>query len=161
MCYTSHTEDFVKEFYIKMGIFEPQQLDFRTVAKKLGITVFWWSRPSQALFLDDFAYVFLDERLSEQQQWQDFCHELCHVLLHVGDQDRMSESFRQYQEFKANHFMYHACVPTFMLKKINHKNLTAEYISTVFNVDKDFAQKRLDQYIGNHLNMTLWNFQTQ
>jgi Zn-dependent peptidase ImmA (M78 family) len=66
----------------------------------------------QALFLKENAYRFLNEQLTHQQQWQDFCHELAHILLHTGHQGRMFSLFHEYQENKANHFMYHACVPS-------------------------------------------------
>ncbi|RTQ87964.1 ImmA/IrrE family metallo-endopeptidase [Lysinibacillus telephonicus] len=46
---------------------------------------------------------------------QEFYHELGHVVLHIGNQRQMTDSFRRYKESKANHFMYHACVPTFMI----------------------------------------------
>ncbi|CAM5245460.1 hypothetical protein LSPH24S_06396 [Lysinibacillus sphaericus] len=80
----SHLEDFIKEFYFKMNIITPPLLDFREIAKNLGIKVFYWSETSQALYANDLPYIFLDESLTQQQQWQDFCHELAHVLLHTG-----------------------------------------------------------------------------
>ncbi|WP_244504824.1 MULTISPECIES: ImmA/IrrE family metallo-endopeptidase [unclassified Lysinibacillus] len=60
----------------------------------------------------------------------------------------MSPLFREYQENKANHFMYHACVPSFMLDEIEPNNLTVEYIQEQFNVECDFARKRLEQYLS-------------
>ncbi|CAM5248283.1 ImmA/IrrE family metallo-endopeptidase OS=Lysinibacillus sphaericus OX=1421 GN=LS41612_10585 PE=4 SV=1 [Lysinibacillus sphaericus] len=79
----SHLEDFIKEFYFKMNIITPPLLDFREIAKNLGIKVFYWSETSQALYANDLPYIFLDESLTQQQQWQDFCHELAHVLLQI------------------------------------------------------------------------------
>ncbi|MFY3790811.1 ImmA/IrrE family metallo-endopeptidase [Ureibacillus sp. MALMAid1270] len=83
MNYTSYTEDFVKELYYRIGILRPQKLDFGVISYKMGIDVFYWNKPSQALFLNEFAWIFLNNHLSPQQIWQDFCHELGHVLLHV------------------------------------------------------------------------------
>lgn len=76
-------EDFVKEMYQRISILKPLQLNFRFIAAKLGIKVFYWKEQSQALFLKDYPYIFINEQLNEQQQWQDFGHELGHVLLHV------------------------------------------------------------------------------
>ena len=104
--------------------------------------------------------IFLDSRISAQGQWQDFCHELGHLLLHVGDQINMPPLFRQYQEFKANNFMYHACVPTFMLDSLSIKNMTTyniHKIQTLFNVEYEFAQQRLNQYIVNKISSLKWN----
>lgn len=148
MNYSTHSEDFIKRLYQLIGIIRPQQLHFQLIATKLEILVFYWRDESQALFLKEEAYIFLNEQLTKQQQWQDFCHELAHVLLHTGHQGRMSPLFREYQENKANHFMYHACVPSFMLDEIEPYNLTVEYVQEQFNVEYDFAFKRLEQYLS-------------
>lgn len=151
---TSHTEDFVKELYTKIGILEPQQLQFQFIASRLGINVFYWPEPSQALFLKDYAYIFLNENVTDQKKWQEFCHELGHVLLHAGNQCQISPSFREYQESKANHFMYHACVPFFMLDELQINDYTNESVLLVqqqFNVEKEFAVHRLTQYLNKRL----------
>lgn len=151
---TSHTEDFVKEMYTKIGIIEPQQLKFRHVATKLGVSIFYWKEYSQALFLKDYPYIFLNNSLTEQELTQDFFHELGHVLLHSGNQRKMTDSFRRYQENKANHFMYHACIPTFMLEDLDVMNCTTRTIAEVqelFCVEHDFAFKRLEQFLNNRL----------
>jgi len=159
MNYTSYTEDFVKELYYRIGILRPQKLDFGVISYKMGIDVFYWNKPSQALFLNEFAWIFLNNHLSPQQIWQDFCHELGHVLLHVGNQKRMTESFRKYQEYKANHFMYHACVPTFMLHEME-ESISVKKIIQVFNVEEKFAEIRLEQYANRKLDITNWNVQS-
>lgn len=146
-----HIEDYVLTFYLKMGIRKPHDLDFQKVAEELGIKVFYWSEASQALFTGDNGFILLEEYSTEQQQWQDFCHELAHVLLHVGNQSKMNESFRQYQEAKANNFMYHAAVPTFMLDELNIMDLlpgTIYRVQKLFNVEAIFAEKRLKQYLN-------------
>ncbi|RNC98295.1 ImmA/IrrE family metallo-endopeptidase [Lysinibacillus halotolerans] len=149
--YYSHIEDFVKEFYTRMDINDPLQLNFKKVSSKLGIRVFYWNESSQALFLNNYSYIFLNNQLTEQAMWQDFCHELAHVLLHVGNQRQMPKSFREYQEAKANNFMYHACVPTFMLEQLeitDYTNESIKLIQTLFNVEKAFALHRLTQYLN-------------
>lgn len=80
MSYTTHTEDFIENLYSQLGIFLPYQLDFKEIAYRLDIRLYYWNNPSQALFFDDKAYIFLNENLSRQQMWQEFCHELCHAL---------------------------------------------------------------------------------
>lgn len=160
MYYASHTEDFVKSFYEGIGITEPSQLDFQVIADKLDIKVFYWHEPSQVMFLRDYTYIFLKRDLSPCQKWQDFCHELAHALLHIGNQKRLPQMFIQYQEYKANNFMYHACVPTFMLEKLHIRDYTPQtvrYIAHTFNVEYDFALKRLTHYIDKKRTMPNWN----
>ena len=51
MNHTTHTEEFVKKLYTKLGILKPHHLNFRTIASQLGIHLFYWVDKSQALFL--------------------------------------------------------------------------------------------------------------
>lgn len=156
----THLEEYVKEMYLKIGITKPSQLDFHKVKDLLGIRVFYWPEASQALFMGHQGFIFLNEHLTPQQQWQDFCHELAHVLLHTGNQGLLSPLFIEYQENKANSFMYHACVPTFMLDELRLYAPTSTNIWRVqklFDVEPAFARKRLEQYISNKQNMANWN----
>ncbi|MER2190659.1 MAG: ImmA/IrrE family metallo-endopeptidase [Solibacillus sp.] len=157
----THLEEYVKNLYIKIGITKPHQLDFQKISDALGIQVFYWPDASQALFTGSKGFILLNELLSPQLQWQDYCHELGHVLLHVGNQWQMQESFRAYQEEKANLFMQHACIPTFMLNELNLYDcgpFQVYEVQQLFNVDYSFAHKRLQQYINNKRIMPNWNF---
>lgn len=158
--YTTYTEDFVRELYLKIGISEPHHLDYKVVADSLGIRVFLapYDGPSQALFVKNVPFIFLGKDLTPPQIWQDFCHELNHVLQHTGNQNYMLRSWVDYQEKKANTFMYHACMPTFMLDEIVERDpsLTIKDLQLIFNVEYDFAVKRLTQYFNNK-NMPKWN----
>ncbi|WP_069510873.1 ImmA/IrrE family metallo-endopeptidase [Lysinibacillus sp. FSL M8-0337] len=150
--YSSHLDDFIKQFYIKMDILKPKQINFFKIADCLDIKIHYWDESSQAAFLKNSNFIFLNEHLSFQQQWQDFCHELAHVLFHTGHQGRMAHTWIEYQENKANNFMYHACIPSFMLDELNlyyNNSITAIQIQELFNVEYDFAVKRLTQYISN------------
>lgn len=156
----NYTECYVKELYEQLQIFSPEQLDLKVIATKLDIKLFYWEEKSQAIIYDDMCAIFLDVRNSIERHWQDFCHELAHVLLHVGIQDKLPKMYIEYQENKANSFMYHACVPTFMLDKLNLFDITYDTIWQVqqlFNVDQAFAKKRLTQYITNKQNIAYWN----
>ena len=149
----THTEDYVKNFYEKIGITKPQELNFQTIAEQLGIYVFYWPDASQALFTGNKGFVLLNESLTPQQQWQEFCHELAHVLFHVGNQSKIPPSFREYQESKANIFMYHAAIPTFMLDQLpiyDYDFLTVYEVQKLFNVEYEFALKRLQHYLTQH-----------
>lgn len=155
----THTEDYVKNFYEKIGITKPQELEFRAIAEQLGIYVFYWSDASQALFTGNKGFILLNESLTTQQQWQEFCHELAHVLFHAGKQSKIPASFREYQEAKANIFMYHAAIPTFMLDNLKPTSLTVSKIAALFCVELEFAQQRLDHYIAQQYRFTMpiWN----
>ncbi|WP_373290650.1 ImmA/IrrE family metallo-endopeptidase [Oceanobacillus neutriphilus] len=82
----------------------------------------------------------------DPEQWLDFAHELCHVLLQYGNQIiNLNNLYIQYQEWKANNFALHFCVPTFMLLeyKINTTNEAINIIKNKFYVTDKIAKKRV------------------
>ena len=90
--------------------------------------------------------------MSPQQQWQDFGHELSHALLHVGNQVSVPLPFKLYQEWKAANFAFHVCIPTFMLLEMDlpaEERLAIYEIQKSFKVEREFAHKRLEQYLAN------------
>ncbi|KYG91477.1 ImmA/IrrE family metallo-endopeptidase [Metasolibacillus sp. FSL H7-0170] len=161
MYYYTHLEDYITRFYMQLGITDLSLLSFQEVAARLGVKVFYWSERSQALFIEGRAYIFLEENLSPEEEWQDFCHELCHVLLHSGNQFDLPPLFQKYQEHKANNFMYHACVPTFLLERMELYDFTHKEIAKIqqnFCVEHDFAKNRLIQFLNNKQNQ-LYRYQ--
>ncbi|MGE1095750.1 ImmA/IrrE family metallo-endopeptidase [Bacillus altitudinis] len=88
--------------------------------------------------------IIIDNRLSPQEQWQDFGHELCHALRHEGNQLIMPPLFRELQEMQAKRFAYNFCIPTFMLRKIKltTENDLIKDISLAFKVTYNFARNR-------------------
>lgn len=156
--YYTHTEDFVKQLYDKIGITSSETLNYVTIAQFLHIEVLLWHKQSMALFDDQQPYIMLCNQHTPQQQWQDFCHELCHVLLHEGGSQRKAAhpQWIEYQERKANYFMRHATVPTFMLD--NYKELSVTSISEHFCVEYDLAFQRLHEYMLNKRFRGRWYF---
>ncbi|HAM81614.1 ImmA/IrrE family metallo-endopeptidase [Ornithinibacillus bavariensis] len=88
-------------------------------------------------------------RSTKQKEWQLFGHELGHSLRHCGHQLKMHPLFKELQEYQANYFAYHFCIPTFMLDKLI--NYTVKDIMALFNVENDFALRRLEMHKGKFL----------
>ncbi|MFY0521499.1 ImmA/IrrE family metallo-endopeptidase [Lysinibacillus sp. UGB7] len=145
----THLEDYIRELYTRIGVTKPNHLDPRIIASKLGFTLIYV--PYDSVSYDNI--ICLNSTLSIEEQWQEFCHELCHGTVHSGNQVKSSSLFREYQEWKANSFALHACIPTFMLNKMvlpSSKEKAIFLIQKTFNVEYSFAEKRLDQYLNNH-----------
>jgi Zn-dependent peptidase ImmA (M78 family) len=139
-------EDFVKCFYEKIGITSPEGLNMYDIASRLGIRIVHTPFSSRA-FTRPFMGINLLDSLSPQQQWQDFGHELRHIIFDSGVQFLLPKEWIRYVECKANSFMYHFCVPTFMLEKLVFPAYNAElFIASTFNVTLNFAEKRLYQF---------------
>lgn len=141
-------EEYIVKMYQSIGIYHPHQLDMEDIASRLGITLIYM--PVSSFNVE--KTIILDVRKKDTEIWQEFGHELCHALMHIGNQNIMPLPFRLYQEWKADSFAQHACVPTFMLDRMN---LTGEErkalwkIQEKFHVEREFAEKRLQQYVCN------------
>src|SRR5699024_2925755 len=70
-----------------------------------------------------------------------------HYCFDSGSQRFLADTYKQYQEVKADYFAYHFCIPTFMLERL--KGVTANDVARIFNVEFDFAIRRLDMYKSN------------
>lgn len=156
----THTEEYIKTLYLGLGITTPQNLKIDVIATHFNIKVFYWSEDSRALFVKKQAFILINEHLTDEQKNQDFFHELTHVLMHVGSQRKLPKLFIEYQEIKANQFMYHAAVPTFMLEDLQINDLTettVQLVQLLFNVDRNFAYTRLTHYLNRKRDILNWN----
>ncbi|MFE0506940.1 ImmA/IrrE family metallo-endopeptidase [Peribacillus butanolivorans] len=143
--HSSLLEDWIKNFYYSLDIYHPHQLDFLDIAARLGMVITFKNITSRYFEQD----IIIDERLTSQEQWQEFAHELCHILRHEGNQIYMPKPFLELQENQANYFAYHFCIPTFMFLKLdmpNHRNQAIYYLANTFNVTNKFAAQRFDRY---------------
>lgn len=148
----TNLEEDIRDLYHSLGIYSPSEIDMYHIANELDVWIHYHKRNSEVFKKPNGLYsIFLDERISPQKQWEDFGHEFGHVLKHVGYQFKMKKMFRQLQEDQANNFMYHFCVPTFMLLNYeisNYYNLKdgIPFVIETFNVTEEFAKKRLIHY---------------
>ncbi|MEK4085657.1 ImmA/IrrE family metallo-endopeptidase [Psychrobacillus sp. FSL K6-1415] len=150
----THLEDYIFNLYTNIGIFHPRQLNPEMIGKRLGICIDYLQIGS----IYEGDTIILDSRLSDTEQWQDFGHELRHAIFDIGNQLNIPYLYKDYQEWKANNFALHACIPTFMLDNIklpDTKPKAIYVLQKIFNVDYDFAKKRLDQYMSNHIRITI------
>lgn len=150
MYQNSHLEDYIQQFYKGLAIERPEQLNKYVIADQLNVGIYLTSNTSEAFYWLDCYYIFIDRSLNHRQRWQDFGHELCHILRHNGHQGRMPSQFRELQEWQEDNFMYHFCVPTFMLRRIRlppSQQSAARFIAETFNVEIPFAEERLTRYL--------------
>ncbi len=108
------------------------------IAKKLGVEITYKRR---AFRLNNEIVMMKGTQIEE---WMMFGHEVCHFLRHSGLQLNMHDLFRKLQEYQAEYFAYHFCVPTFMLDELS--DITIHLIMNTFNVNYEFALRRLDMY---------------
>jgi Zn-dependent peptidase ImmA (M78 family) len=144
---TSLLEDWVQDFYSRLDIYHPHQLDFLEIAARLGLYIHF--RKFSSRIYD--GEIILDERIADQEQWQDFAHELCHLYRQHGNQLSMNKEFLSLQEAKAENFALHFCIPTFMLLRYEISNFLdieagVPFIAKEFSVTEKFAREKLRQF---------------
>ena len=139
------TEKYVYSLLKSLSITRADQLGITSVSELTKTPVLYWEFSSEAVIYEDRHKIFLNKNLSKQKQWQEFGHEFNHVVGHAGSQSRnMNKYFYQLQEWQANYFSYHFCVPTFMLDQL--KEVSVCEIMELFNVEEEFAYRRLEMY---------------
>lgn len=144
----NNLEEYVLKLLNRIDIYHPYQLNIENIYQRIGFSIHYI--PFDAMFVD--GNLFLDNRKSSAEQWQDFGHEVAHALLHAGDQAVLPLSMREYQEWKAENFAEHLCIPSFMLEGMklpNHKREAVWMLQEEFGVTQEFAEKRLEQYMRN------------
>ena len=138
------TEQLIYDFYQSINVSNATSLMIELITERLNMHLLYWNESSAIARHDDRYIVFINESINEQQQWQDFGHEMSHYFTDHTRSNLLKESFVDYCETKADYFAYHFCVPTFMLKKI--KGVDVYDVMELFNVEFDFALRRLEMY---------------
>lgn len=142
----THLEDYIHGLYKSINVANPVDLDMLQVARKLGVHIVYERR--RVFCLEDEINLV---RGTKRQEWMDFGHEVCHYLRHSGSQLNMSPLFIELQEWQANNFMYHFCVPTFMIENMDlpdDRKQAAWVIYNSFNVSFTFAERRIDKWMN-------------
>ncbi len=134
----THLEDYIRDFFKSISVHSPPDLTIENISNKLQLKITYKKK----------AFRHNDEIIlqpgTKQQEWQLFAHELCHYLRHTGMQLMMHKLFIDLQEYQANYFAYHFCVPTFMLEQL--EEVSVNVIMELFNVEYAFALRRMEMY---------------
>ncbi|WP_406944525.1 ImmA/IrrE family metallo-endopeptidase [Halobacillus sp. SY10] len=152
-------ESQIKNFLHSKSIFVPKQLTMARLTKRTNINLRFYDDDSAATVSNGAVYIFINERLPENLQWIEFCHEFCHATQHYGDQMRLQKSFVEYQESKARNFAMHLSVPTLMLRRMHlpHNIIESSYmVADMFNVTPNYALRRLRHLENQTLSAQLY-----
>ena len=139
-------EDFIYKVYARIEVSDASQIDLFAIAQALDVSVFLHPYPTQAIVNDGRHYVFINDSTPQEEWWEVFGHELGHILLHAGNQGRLPLPFVEYQEWQADLFALHFCIPTFMLLSDDLPNdcrLATADVAEHYGVSLPFAYERL------------------
>lgn|SRR5690625_2365602 len=139
-----NTDKYIYDLFKRFGIFSHDQLTIGHMSMIFDIKTHYWDEVSSIAIYKDRYKMFINENLNRSRQWQEFGHEMKHYFLDEGDILYLPKIYKIYQESKADYFAYHFCIPTFMLQKL--KGVTVYDVMNLFNVEFEFALRRLEMY---------------
>jgi Zn-dependent peptidase ImmA (M78 family) len=150
---TTGLEDWVSRFYRKLGITTPNLINEERICRFLGIYMKKKPIPSSFHVIGRYQDIVIDSREPAEKHREIFFHELCHILRHSGVQTIMPASFRELQEWDAQHFTQYAAIPYHMIKYIPLNDCDViKQMSDMFLVSPELCEERLEQIIRrNHL----------
>jgi Zn-dependent peptidase ImmA (M78 family) len=156
---TTGLEDWVSTFYMRMGVTTPGLICEEQIASFLRIYLKKKPIPSSFHVIGRYQDIVIDSREPFERHREIFFHELCHILRHSGIQTIMPSSFRELQEWDAQHFTQYAAIPYHMIKfiPINDRDVIKQ-MSDMFKVTPELCEARLDQIIrrNNFLEQSLF-----
>jgi len=148
----SETELWISGLYQQNGILQPKDLTISAVSEIFSVKVSYYDGPVFAEWEEDnYAFIFLNRNKSQEEQKNDFFHELCHPLRHVGRQNELPLLFQELQEMQAAQFQLLAAMPVYLVQQVPCQRYWEQYINTLVNKFEQpnrFVQRRIDQIVN-------------
>lgn len=142
----THLEDWICDFYRRLEIKNPKDIDMKKICYVLNIFLVYKDCPSMCFESGRFKSITLNVNYTNKEQREDFFHELCHLLRHCGRQYMMPKAFLELQEFQAKIFTKYASLPYPMLSHYDLNDQDIIYIlSEDFGVTERLVTNRLKQ----------------
>jgi hypothetical protein len=144
--YTTALEDWVTNFYKRLRIIHPKQIDIEYIAKVYDIFLHKNPRNASYEVVGRYRGITIDSREPSEIQREMFFHEFCHILRHRGIQTMLPSAFRELQEWDARHFTLYAAIPFHMLQYIDFEDThIIDQMVSIFKVTPELCAERLEQ----------------
>lgn len=136
ICYREIELELFKQFDVK------QRIEF--IATNLNIEVYYnFPFSSELIFMRGGYHLFLNNELSDIDLWQTFGRL---ISMYLNDNKQIVSC----EETVEDSTGYEICIPMYLLQYLAQQNASKaqliEYMVDAFNVQRDFAEKRLELY---------------
>lgn len=142
----SITEEYIYNFYQRIGVDDSSQLNIDYLSDALNIAVYYLETKSKLILDGSDVFVIIDSRLSKELQLEAFYHELAHLLL-SHDLCETRSLFNHF-EHKADNLIQYLALPSYLIEQseidVNDPNYVQK-ISEEFGTEFDFTFKRLNK----------------
>ncbi|MFP7469972.1 ImmA/IrrE family metallo-endopeptidase [Niallia taxi] len=143
---TTALEDWVTNFYLKLNIHSPQDINEDYIAREQRIFLHRKRIAPFFQIVGRYRGITIDLRETKNKQREVFFHELCHILRHSGNQGMMNKAFRELQEWDTKNFTKYAAIPHHMISYIPlYDENVIEQMANMFKVTPELCEERLNQ----------------
>jgi Zn-dependent peptidase ImmA (M78 family) len=125
-----------------LGICSASDLSYENLCTVFNIDILYRNGQSKCIFEDDYALIFLDNRLPYYEQRRVFFHELAHYLYHYGNQRKMPKPLLSLQEEQASYISLYLAMPRHIFEPALLKYESVESLQEVFELPKDMIVDR-------------------
>ncbi|USK40142.1 peptidase [Cytobacillus firmus] len=153
---TTALEDWVTDFYSRLGIVKPEHIKEEIIARKCEIYIHRKPRSSFYEIVGRYRGITVDNRVLPSIQREMFFHELSHILRHAGNQLMMPKAFKELQERDSYHFTRYAAIPHHMIHFIDLEDpYVIDQMTSLFKVTPELCIERLMQ-IQKRMKRDVW-----
>lgn len=146
----STLELYISNLLIEKGIRCIWDLNLDSLSAAFNIRIKYYPGETCLIKKGKKIYIFINKALSEQEQYEEFLHELSHYVLDHSSLLYLDENQWRHIELKTDHVMQYIAIPYFLLDTLT-KLETVEAASEYFYVSRSLAWKRMEQ-IKNRIN---------
>ncbi|PAE96742.1 ImmA/IrrE family metallo-endopeptidase [Shouchella clausii] len=142
MKYTTQREIIISNRMKSLGICSASDLSYENLCTVFNIDILYHDCQSKCIFEDDYALIFLDNRLSYYEQRRVFFHELAHYLYHYGNQRKMPKPLLSLQEEQASYISLYLAMPRHIFEPALLKYQSVTSLQEVFDLPEDMIVER-------------------
>jgi len=133
-----------------IGIMNPEDIDERVIARKLGIHLKYTKKRNYSYQEGNFKIININIDQDKIKRREVFFHELCHILRHAGCQLAMPLSWKELQEWDCVHFIRYAAIPFHMLSVFDWQSPTLiSDMSSTLKVSEEICYDRVEHIRRN------------
>ncbi|WP_144559931.1 ImmA/IrrE family metallo-endopeptidase [Shouchella miscanthi] len=142
MRYTTEREVTISNRMKLSGIHSISDLSIENLCALYKIDIKFQARSSYCIYEDDYAVIFMDNRLPFYEQRRVFFHELAHYLFHHGNQRHMPKSMMTLQEEQARFVSRYIAMPRHIFLPLVHEQRSILDLQELFQLPEQMIVDR-------------------
>lgn len=143
MRYATFREKQITEIMRSKGVLTVGDLSIENMCVSFNIDVVYHSKKSKCYSEDDYALIYLDNRLPYYVQRYKFFHELTHAFFHVGKQDNLPRDFNKLQEDQAYWTALYASMPRHIFEPMVIQHQSVQALGELFELPEKMIIERI------------------